>query len=131
MTSDTMPVFNTTYTHAPTVISAAAELEPSHAGNACAAQYAAAVQTVRHAPLKKTCTAFGLCSGLHSDCTSAPPKPISTVSLKLKSARPIKMKTKFVEIEVFSPGSRIFIVEATIASAKNTTYSPEFAGFHW
>src|SRR5258707_2981162 len=39
-TSDTMPVFKTTYTQAPTVIIAAAELDPSMAGSACAAQNA-------------------------------------------------------------------------------------------
>jgi hypothetical protein len=43
---------------------------------------------------------------------------------------PIRMNTKFVEIVVLKPGRRIFIAEATIASAKNRTKCPRFSRFH-
>src|SRR5271168_4353776 len=120
-TSDTRPVFRATYRHPPTAMVTAVEFDPTSASTACEAQNAAAVQTVRHAPLNKTCTGFGRCSGFQSDWTSAPPRPIITVSLKLKRIVPARMKTKFVDIVVFSPGRRIFIAEATIASARNRT----------
>jgi len=42
---------------------------------------------------------------------------------------PIRMKTKFIEIVVLKPGRRIFIAEATIASAKNRKKRPRFSGF--
>jgi hypothetical protein len=38
---------------------------------------------------------------------------------------PIRMNTKFVEIVVLKPGRRIFIAEATIASAKEQDEVPE------
>ena len=106
------------------------EFKPSIARALCEAENAAAVETVRHAPLNSTCTGFGRLCVFQRDCTSAPPRPISTVSLKLNKAMPTRMKTKFVEIVVLKPGSRIFIAEPTIASAKNTTKCPKFFGFH-
>src|SRR5260370_14246132 len=129
ITSDTRPVFKTTYTHAPTAIIAAAEFEPAKASTACEAQNAVAVQTVRQAALNKICTGFGRCSGLQSDWTSAPPRPIRTVSLKLNRATPISMKTKFVDLFVLRPGSGIFISEARIPTPKTPPHRPEFSGF--
>jgi len=86
---------------------------------------------VRHATLKRTCTSFGRVCVFERDCTSAPLKPISTVSPKLNKARPIKIKTKFREIVVLKPGRRIFIAEPTIARAKNRRRKrPRFSGFH-
>src|SRR5437867_11268326 len=104
MTSETNPVFSTTYTQAPSTVIAAREFKPSIARALCEAQNAAAVQTVRHAALKSTCTSFGRCCVFQSDCTSAPPKPPRTVSPKLNKAIPIRMKTKHVEIVVLQPG---------------------------
>src|SRR6266478_3950485 len=121
MTSDTSAVFRTTYTHAPKTIIAAREFKPSIARTPCEVQNAAAVQTVRHAALKSTCTTFGRVWVFQSDGTGAPPRPISTVSPKLNRPIPTRMKTKFVEIVVLKLGRRIFIAEATIASAKNRT----------
>src|SRR6266478_1854514 len=126
MTSDTSAVFRTTYTHAPKTIIAAREFKPSIARTPCEVQNAAAVQTVRHAALKSTCTTFGRVCVFQSDCTSAPPRPISTVSPKLNKAMPARMKTKFVEIVVLKPGRRIFIVEASssLAIAPNNGVAP-------
>src|SRR5947207_6641801 len=109
---------------------AAVECNLSITGTVCEVQNAAAVQTVRHAALKSTCTGFGRVCIFQSDWTSAPPRPIKTVSPKLNQARPIKIKTKFMEIVVLKPGRRIFIAEPTIASAKNRTKCPRFSGSH-
>jgi hypothetical protein len=43
---------------------------------------------------------------------------------------PIRIKTKFAEIVVLKPGKRIFIAEATIASAKSKKKGPRFSGLH-
>src|SRR5260370_41229417 len=94
ITSDTRPVFKTTYTHAPTAIIAAAEFEPAKASTACEAQNAVAVQTVRQAPLKKLCTSFGRGSGLQRDWTSRPPRPTRTASADLNTASPVVMMRK-------------------------------------
>src|SRR5204862_5595339 len=109
---------------------AAVECNLSITGTVCEVQNAAAVQTVKHAALKSTCTGFGRVCVFQSDCTSAPHKPISTVSPKLNKAIPIRTNTKFIEIVVLKPGRRIFIAEATIASAKNRKNRPKFSGFH-
>src|SRR5947207_15906536 len=109
---------------------AAVECNPSITGTVCEVQNAAAVQTVRHAALKSTCTGFGRVCIFQSDWTSAPPRPIKTVSPKLNQARPIKTKTKLMEIVVSKPGRRIFIAEPTIASAKNRAKGPRFSGSH-
>src|SRR5438132_756420 len=130
MTNETSPVFSATYTQAPRTIIAATELSPSIAGTLCEVQNAVAVQTVRHAVLKSTCTGFGRVCVFQRDWMSAPPKPISTVSPKLNKAMPARMKTKFVEIVVLKPGRRIFIAEATIASAKNRAKRLTLSGFH-
>src|SRR6266581_226576 len=130
MTSETIPVLSTTYTQAPRTIMATREFKPSIARAVCEVQYAAAVQTVRQAPLKRTCTGLGRCCVFQRDWTSAPPRPISTVSPKLNKALAIRMKTKFVEMVVLKPGSRIFIAEATIAKAKNRTKCPRFSVVH-
>src|SRR6266568_4583513 len=106
------------------------EFKPNIAGTLCEAQNAAAVQTVRHAPLNSTCMGLGRLWDFHRDWTSAPPRPTSTVSPKLNKAKPIRIKTKFVEIVVLKPGKRIFIAEATIAKAKNRTKRPKFSAFH-
>src|SRR5713101_6438943 len=100
MTIETNPVFSATYTQAPSTIIAAIEFNPSSAGTLCEVQKAAAVQTVRHAALKSTCTSFGRVCVFQRDCTSAPPRPINTVSPKLNKAMPARMKAKFVEIVV-------------------------------
>src|SRR5712691_1905158 len=130
MTSETSPVFSTTYTQAPRTIMATREFKLSIARTPCEVQNAAAVQTVRQAPLKRTCTGLGRCCVFQRDWTSAPPRPISTVSPKLNKAMAIRMKTKFVEMVVLKPGRRIFIAEASMAKAKNRTKCPKFSGFH-
>src|SRR5258707_15118754 len=96
----------------------------------CEVQNAAAVQTVRQAALKSTCTGLGRLCVFQRDWTSAPPRPSRTVSPKLNRAMPVRMKTKFVEIVVLKPGKRIFIAEANMASAKNRVKRPRFSGFH-
>src|SRR5437879_5248432 len=130
MTSETSPVFNDTYTQAPTTITAARELKPTIARALCEVQNAAAVQTVRHAALNTTCTGFGRVCVFHGDCTSAPPRPTRTVWPKLNKAMPARMNTKSVEIVVLKPGRRTFIAEASIASAKNRAKRRRFSGFH-
>src|SRR5438034_861505 len=130
MTSETSPVFRTTYTQAPSTIITAMEFSPSMEGTPCDVQKAAGVQRVRQAALKSTCTGFGRVCVFQSDCMSAPPRPISTVSPKLSMAMPIRRKTKFVEIVVLKPGRRIFIAEASVASAENRKKRPRFSGFH-
>src|SRR6266481_2440714 len=130
MTSETSPVFRVTYAQAPRTIMTAIEFKASIAGIACEVQNAAAVQTVRHAALKSICTGFGRVCVFQRDWTSAPPRPIRTASPKLNKAMPARMNTKFVEIVVLKPGRRIFIAEATIASAKNRTKRLKFSGFH-
>src|SRR5712692_2453223 len=129
MTIETSPVFSATYTQAPSTIIAAIEFNPSSAGTLCEVQKVTAVQTVRHAALKSTCTSFGRVLVFQRDCTRAPPRPIRTVSPKLKQAIPISTNTKLIEIVVLKPGRRIFIAEASIAKAKNTTKLLRFSEF--
>src|SRR6266481_6595220 len=130
MTIETSPVFSTTYTQAARTIIAAIEFSPSIEGTECEVQNAAAVQTVRHAALKTTCTGLGRLCVFQRDWTSAPPRPIRTVSPKLNKTIPARMQAKFVEIVVLKPGRRIFIAEATIASARNRRKRMKFSGFH-
>src|SRR6266849_10336137 len=94
MTSETSPVFSTTYTQDPRTIITATEFKPSIAGTLCETQNAAAVQTGRHAPLKRTCAGLGRCCVFHRDWTSAPPRASRTVSPKLKRAMPIRKEDK-------------------------------------
>src|SRR6266700_3623783 len=105
-------------------------MQAEHGGEPVRDQNAAAVHPVRQAALKRTCTRFGRVCVFQSDWTSAPPRPISTVSPKLNKAMPIRMKTKFIEMVVLKPGRRIFIAEASIAKTKNKTKCPRFSGFH-
>src|ERR1700739_722150 len=67
ITSDTSPVLSAKYTQAPNTIVTAREFKPSSTGIACEIQNAAAVQTVRQAALKRTCTGFGRCCVFQSD----------------------------------------------------------------
>src|SRR5260370_41866377 len=106
ITSDTRPVFKTTYTHAPTAIIAAAEFEPAKASTACEAQTAVAVQTVRQAPLKKICTSFGRCSGLQSDWTSAPPRPDRTGARRTNRAEHRERTTENAHVAVAGRSDR-------------------------
>src|SRR6266699_508855 len=105
-------------------------MQAEHGGEPVRDQNAAAVHPVRQAALKRTCTRFGRVCVFQSDWTSAPPRPISTVSPKLNKAMPIRMKTKFIDIVVLKPGRRTFMAEATIASAKNRTKLRKLSGFH-
>src|SRR5436189_6436620 len=100
---------------------AAVECNLSITGTVCEVQNAAAVQTVRHAALKSTCTGFGRVCTFQSDWTSAPPRPIKTDSPKLKQASPIIIRTKLMESVVLKHGRRSVIAEPTIASAKYNT----------
>src|SRR5260370_40029558 len=109
MTSETSPVLSTTYTQAPRTIVATREFKPSIARTPCEVQNAAAEQTVRQAPLKSTCTGLGRCCVFQRDWTSAPPRPISTVSPELNKAMPNRIETKLVERVVLKPCGRLFI----------------------
>src|SRR5260370_38233091 len=106
------------------------EFNPSILGTACEVQNAAAVQNVRHAALKRTCTSFGRVCVFQRDWTSAPPRPISTVLPKLNKAMPAKMKTNVVETVSLKPGGRMFIAGAQITSAKHRKHQQIFPASH-
>jgi len=96
-----MPVFKTTYTQAPTVIMLPLNSTPAWPA-ARRSPDAAALHTVnkhREENLHRFRPLHWFPKRLHQRATQADQQ----VSLKLNSAIPIKMKTKFVEIEVFIP----------------------------
>src|SRR5260370_40251009 len=109
---------------------AAAEFELTSASRACEAQNAEAVHTVRHAPLKKICTGFGRCSGLQSDWTSAPPRPIRTDSLKLIWFTARRMKPYFGNILLLSPKRGDAIAESPIPCVRTPTQRRNGPGLH-